>query len=62
MEESDSHQFHQGSHRPFPRLCKYGANREPPKDDSETYPTDDTHSFFAWVSIVMFPVSKISFH
>ena len=30
-------------------LSKYGASREPPKDDAVFYPEDDTHSFFARV-------------
>lgn len=30
-------------------LSKYGAAKEPPKDDAVYYPEDDTHSFFASV-------------
>ena len=33
------------------KLSKYGASREPPKDDAVFYPEDDTHSFFARVNI-----------
>jgi len=31
------------------RLSKYGASKEPPRDDALFYPTDDSHSFFAKV-------------
>ena len=54
LEESDSQQYHQGSHHPLAHLSKYGINREPPRDDSETYPSDDTHSFFAKVLMIYF--------
>ena len=36
------------------QISKYGASREPPKDDAVFYPEDDTHSFFARVNIYVY--------
>ena len=36
-----------------PRLTKYGASGEQPKDDAVYYPGDDEHGFFARVKLIL---------